>query len=311
VQRRFRVDRPELAERLVAIGDWFLAGYHTALADPRPERLAARVGEAPVGWRGFTWEGVGFGLALLDSLWPRRGRGRLEEILAGAGAPHRYLIVVGSGWSLARLPKRVARHVGRFDPRFGWLALDGYGFHEGYFHHPRRVGRQRVPRRLTGYARRGFDQGLGRSLWFLEGADPERVARTVGGFPERRRGDLWAGVGLACAYAGGIDADALDRLGRLAGDRVGDLAQGVAFAAKSRHAAADPAPHTELACRVLWGGDVASVAATTDEVLAELEGGLPGAGAAREPSGEPIFESWRRGIRERHRAPPPARPANW
>ncbi|HEX2164101.1 MAG TPA: DUF1702 family protein, partial [Thermoanaerobaculia bacterium] len=224
-RRGFRVDRAEVGERLFAIGRTFLAGYHAGLADPRAEAVAAAIERVPAGRRGFAWEGAGFALALLDTLAPRPARpGRVEEALAGPGGPHVYLVLVGTGWALARLPKRLGRHLACFDHRLAWLALDGWGFHDGYFHHPRSVDRQQVPRRLAGYARRSYDQGLGRSLWFVEGADPERLAATIARFGEARRGDLWAGVGLACAYAGGVDEAAVERLAALAGGWRGDLA---------------------------------------------------------------------------------------
>lgn len=310
-RRGFRTDRPEVRERLFEIGRTFLAGYHAGLADPRPEAVASAIESLPAGRRGFAWEGAGFALTLLDTLAPRPGRpGRLEQALAGPGGPHVYLVLVGTGWALARLPKRIGRHLARFDRRLAWLALDGWGFHDGYFHHPRAIGQQRVPRRLAGYARRGYDQGLGRSLWFVEGADPERVAATIGRFAEARRGDLWAGVGLACAYAGGVEREAVEWLARLAGGWVSDLAQGAAFAAQARQLASDPSPAAELACLALWGAGTAEVAAATVEVLAELEASRPAVSeAAAEAAGEPFFEAWRRGIRARHAALGTARAA--
>lgn len=302
-RRGFAVDDPAVGERLARIGATFLVGYRAGLVDPRPARLAAALDRVPVGWRGFAWEGAGFALALVDTIAPRLGRpGRLEELLAGAGAPHVYLVAVGSGWSLARLPKPIDRHLARLDPLVAWLALDGYGFHHGYFRHHEVIDRQAVPRRLTGYRRRGFDQGLGRSLWFVAGADPERIARTMAGFPAERRGDLWSGVGLACAYAGGVERAVVERLARLAGEHRGDLAQGVAFAAKSRVLAADPAPQTELGCEVLWGLSAEATAGVADEVFVERVAPRL-ADDPRRPAtapGEPLYESWRRGLRERH-----------
>jgi hypothetical protein len=240
---------------------------------------------------------------VVDAIAPRLGRpGRLAEVLAGAGAPHVYLVAVGSGWSLARLPRRIDGHLARLDPLVAWLALDGYGFYHGYFHHREVIDRQVLPRRLTGYRRRGFDQGLGRSLWFVAGGDPERIARVVGGFPAERRGDLWSGVGLACAYAGGVERPAVERLAEVAGEHLGDVAQGVAFAAKSRVLAADRAPQTELGCEVLWGLSAEATAGVADEVFVERVAPRREAEPHRPATapGEPLYETWRRGVRERH-----------
>src|SRR6185295_14439151 len=104
------------------------------------------------------------------------------------------------------------------DPVLGWLALDGYGFHEAFFRTERSVRRQEVPRKVRGfgYPRHAFDQGIGRCLWFVEGAHVGRIAATIGAFPEDRRPDLWSGVGLAATYAGGRGADDLLALRRAA-----------------------------------------------------------------------------------------------
>src|SRR3712207_8380154 len=55
------------------------------------------------------------------------------------------------------------------------------------------------------------DQGLGRSLWFVQGADVRRIPATVNAFPAERRPDLWSGLGLACGYAGGRTRAEVDR----------------------------------------------------------------------------------------------------
>jgi hypothetical protein len=197
------------------------------------------------------------------------------------------MLHIGAGWALARMRRPIEPMLARTDPLLGWLAADGYGFHEGYFHPGRTVEQQRVPARIGGYARRVFDQGLGRSLWFVRGADVERLAATIAGFDPARRADLWSGVGLACAYAGGVPRDAIDALRSLAGAFAGELAQGAAFAAKARERAGNPAEHTDAACRVLCGRSAVSAAAVTDEALASLS----------PEGGEPTYEAWRRRIR--------------
>jgi hypothetical protein len=46
---------------------------------------------------------------------------------------------VGIGWAIARLPwlrRRIEQPLNRLDSLLRWLAVDGYGFHEGYFYWP-------------------------------------------------------------------------------------------------------------------------------------------------------------------------------
>jgi hypothetical protein len=307
-RRGFRCDSEAVRERLEQVGRCFVHGYLRALEIDGAEALGARL-EVEVGRddRGFAYEGAGMALALLDILTPWR-RGRLRRFLAGPAQAHVYIVHIGAGWALARLP--VERLLGGLDPKFRWLALDGYGFHQGFFHWPRAVLGQRVPRRLAGYARRVFDQGVGRSLWFVEGADPGRIAADVRAFPAARRPDLWSGVGLACAYAGGVDRGALSALCLAAGPDRPALAQGVAFAAKARLWAGNPTAGTELACTVVCGMTVEQTAAVTDRCLPEGLGGTAASAGTEavpatappgltDPAGAgevPGFEIWRRRI---------------
>jgi len=286
-RRGFTGGTPASRARIAQIGATFAAGYHAALLDTDAERLEARLAAIAREQRGFAYEGAAMALVLLDLLLPRLRAGpgpRFAAFLAGPGEPHAYMLHVGAGWALARLPWPVEANLGRFDPLLGALALDGYGFHQGYFHWRRFVAGQEVPR-LSANARRPFDQGLGRSLWFVQGAEPVRIAETITAFDAGRREDLWSGVGLAAAYAGGVEAAELARLRESAAADWRALAQGAAFAAKARERAGNPAAHTELACRILCGCAAASAAAVTDQVLAAL------------PSGpEPAYARWRQGI---------------
>jgi hypothetical protein len=264
-------------------------GYQAALEDSGMQALEARLSVADLEFRGFAYEGAAMALDLLDQLTPWKTR-RLPAFMDGPGSPHIYMVHVGMGWSLARMPLRLGQRLSRLDPLLRWLALDGYGFHEGYFHWPRYAGGTLVSR-LRGYELRAWNQGLGRSMWFVGGADPEWIAGAIADFPASRRDDLWSGVGLACAYAGGADAGEIRVLRFAAGGHYPHLAQGVVFAAGARSRADNPAEHTELACQLLCDLSLQKAAAISDETRSRALA-----------DAEPAYEAWRRLIRE-HFAP--------
>ncbi len=284
-RRGFAVSHGEIRAHLEKIGCVFVQGYHAALLDPRPSTLATRLAEIETGFQGFAYEGAAMGLTLLDILSPWRQH-HLRDFLDGPGAPHAYMIQVGVGWALARLRRPVEGWLERLDPAVKWLALDGYGFHEGYFDWLRYIENQVLPNRLSGYACRGFDQGLGRCLWFVKGAEVTRIAATITAFPAVRQPDLWSGVGLACAYAGGVEHQVIEALAHAAGAYHAQLAQGIVFAAGTRQKAGNPVPHTEMACRVICSMSLAEAA----HLFALTGEALPTAGP------EPAFEVWRQRI---------------
>lgn len=286
-KRGFLTGKEEARRRLEQIGITFLSGYHAALEETGFVPLARRLAAVEAELRGFAFEGAAMGLALLDCFTPWR-KDRWRTFTERLAEPHIYMMHVGLGWALARLRRDVTPHLARLDPLLRWLVVDGYGFHEGYFDWPRYVERRAIPTRLDGYERHVFDQGLGRSIWFVKGADVAAVASAIGAFPFARRDDLWSGAGLACAYAGGCSRAAIESLRAVANGHLPALAQGVAFAAKTRQRAANLNSHTETACRVICGHSAEEVAAITDAALEDLheEGGLP------------AYEEWRRRIQK-------------
>ena len=284
--RRGFIAREEKArQRLEQIGVTFLSGYHAALEESEFESLARRLAAINAELRGFAFEGAAMGLALLDCFTPWR-KDRWHIFTERFAEPHIYMMHVGLGWALARLRRSVTPYLAQLEPLLGWLAIDGYGFHEGYFSWPRYIERRAIPDRLVGYERRVFDQGLGRSIWFVKGADVAAIASAINAFPSARRDDLWSGAGLACAYAGGCGWSAVESLRTTAGGHLPALAQGVAFAAKTRQRAANLTPHTETICRLICGHSAEETAAITDAALEDL----------REEDGLPAYEIWRRRI---------------
>ncbi len=283
-RRGFRVSSEEARRRLEEAGRAFVTGYNSALAEDRPEPLAHVLQEVAPDCRGFAFEGAAMGLTLLDLLSPWRRR-RFSAFLEGPGAAHAYMVHVGAGWAFARLHRRLAPALATMDPLLRWLVVDGYGFHQGYFHWRRHISDREVPKSIQGYAQRAFDQGIGRSLWFVEGADVARIPARIAGFDSGRQSDLWSGVGLATGYAGGVGRKELETLRAAADHYRSHLAQGAAFAAKARQRAGNLIPQTEMACEVFCGVSASEAAAWTDEALE---------GVPREPGGsEPGYEVWR------------------
>lgn len=288
VRRGFVAANERMQQRLEGIGLAFVSGYHAALQERADfGRLAARIAEENVTeMAGFAYEGAGMGLAIVDQLT----FGRRWQAMVDAFPQHIYLILVGAGWAMARLHRRgLPGFAAAVDDHHWPLIYDGYGFHQAYFSPEAYVRRQKLPP-LRQYALRGFDQGIGRCLFFVEGGSPERAVKTLMSFSASRRPDLWSGLGLAATYAGGIPAEALEFIARAAADdgALPALCQGSVFAAAARERAGNSSDATRLAATTLCRLTPAEAASLSERTTVpcppqvDLE--------------KPAFEAWRRNI---------------
>lgn len=277
--------------RFQPVAHSLVEGYHATLEDSRFEALVPRLTAFEPELHGFAYEGAGMGIAALDIIAPWKDR--LTAFIDGPAGPHIYPTYVGVGLALARLRRDPERYLSRLDPVLGWVVVDGYGFHEGFFRRRRYIDQRAVPTHLSPYARRLFDQGLGRCIWFSSGGVVDLVTSIIDSFPQERRADLWGGVGLACAYAGGATRAEVERLLEIARPYRALLARGAAVASQGRLQAGNMAAHTEMACQV-FGGLSAQQAAQVADFAQE---NLPTGGS------EPAYEIWRQRMQEYFAAP--------
>ena len=283
-RRGFRGATGEMRERIESIGRAFLGGYHCALGSATCDELEAQLPRVELELRGFAFEGAAMSLALLDFLTPWR-RDRVAKFLNGAGHSHAYMVHVGIGWVWARMPFGFRRWQRQLDPLLGWLAFDGWGFHEGFFNFRKYAAGQR-PKKLRGYELRAFDQGFGRSLWFINGGNVGLISKTISSLSPTRQADLWSGIGLAATCAGRVNETELRQLREAAGEFSPQLAQGSAFAAKARQRAGNLTDYTGRATKMLCGVSADEAARVTDDALEYLPA----------ETEQPAYELWRQRI---------------
>ena len=268
-ERGFSCSDPKIQDHLERIGAIFLLGFNHTLISQDAGYLINKFRTTSSDYLGFAYEGVGMGLALLENL-PFNNQDRLRDFIETSGEKHRYMLHVGAGWALAKLPLNLEKAIKKYDSLLRWLVVDGYGFHQAYFKTNKYVYQTVLPANLSPFAKHVFYQGVGRCLWFVEGAQPSRIFWRINIFPEEYHSDLWAGVGLASTYAGGVGKEAITELIKLSKAYTLELAQGSCFAAKAREYAGNPTSHTEMACQLICGLSTADAARVTDECSLDL-----------------------------------------
>jgi hypothetical protein len=297
-RRGFPGAASQAAATLEAVPQAVICGFEWGIEVRSQWELQRRLELLEPGLRGFGYEGATMACTVRDAMGP--GGRRTRELLLGPGQRHIFLAYIGIGFAMARLPRVLWRKVlpdlpgTPYHPVMSWLAVDGYGFDRAYFETPRWVDEQWVGPSYPWlgcpeYFPRAVDQGVGRALWFIHGAEPAGVAAAVDRFAEHRRADLWAGVGLAATFAGGCPAEGLAALRASAGKYRRELGQGAVFAAKARHYSGTVPPESELGVGVLAGLTVPAACGLADDT------------AVTEPEGGPTpnYETWRRRVRDR------------
>lgn len=284
-RRGFFLGEANTRERLETICRAFVVGYNAGILHESDEHedVLSRV---PAEDRGFAYEGLAMQLALFDQLIP--GRRRWWRARAGIGGAHPYMFSIAFGMARARMRKRLEFPVNGLDPMSSGLVAEGYGFHHGFFTSPDSAEHRAIPNRVDENARECFDLGYGRSLWFACCGSPDQIANHIDSLGAERHESVWSGVGLAAAYAGGVEDGFLEDLQRRSGRHSASLAQGAAFAAECRTRTDNPAGHTNRACRVFCELD-----AVDSAELAHL------ASAGLDFSQRDAYRDWRARLRER------------
>ena len=259
-------------EHLETILHAFIDGYHLAIVESDTSELVRRLKSSiPPEFVGFSYEGIGLYLAMMDLMIP--GSSRLEAFTHSAGASQDYITMVGAGFAIARVPlalRRLESYQNRLDELTAFCLADGYGFHEGFFEWKSFLdGRKQAPASFNHQNKILFDSGIARAMWWVYGADPVAIATAISRFAEERRPEMWAGIGVALSYAsaGPNNANPSAKLLELSGPYRYDLLSGIPFAAHMRWKGGNPAPWTERACAELLH---MSVEETSDLILNAL-----------------------------------------
>lgn len=245
-----------------------------AVRSKNNNEVIAAIEGMPAQYRAFAFEGAATGVAIIDSITPFSRR--VNDLITGAASRYNLTMYAGVGLAMGRIPKRRWPKIFPEHRDSRWAALDGYGFHNAFFHTEKWIGDHVIDDSLPswmgepGPLNRVIDQGVGRALWFISGGSPDQVADTIQGFDPARHGDLWDGIGLAATFAGGVETDTLKALLARVPQFRQRLAAGACVAAKIREQADETTPHTQSAVLAYTGRTVAQAAALYDQALIEV-----------------------------------------
>jgi enediyne biosynthesis protein E3 len=216
-----------------------------------PEGLDGHLSGIDPEFVGFAVEGASMGLFMRRE--KHGDAASLAAFQAGPWGRYGALIYAGIGLGLGEFNLPVAPAVEAADDLMAAFIVDGYAFHFGFIEPAAHLNGQPWPDGIDGDVGRVFDVGLARSLWFGRAGAASLVASSVTAFDEARHEDLWAGIGFAATYAGGLSESDVAVLFDAAGPHRAVLAAGSALAAHVRVHSGNLVPTTESNCLALAG----------------------------------------------------------
>lgn len=229
-------------KRLEEVAKTVVQGYNTALETGLSDDLLVNRMMIKNELSGFFNEGIGMGLYTLDLFSPFN-KNRFWDFIKGAGKNHEYMSYIGAGIACGVFFNRpFKKFLDKASPTSGLLILNGFGFYYAYFKPNKTINKLYIPNSVKEdpFYIECYDNGIGRALWFYNGGNPQKIFNTISTFPEERKPGIWAGVGLAATYAGGVSPDKILELKELASQYNFMLGEGSVLASHTRDIAQNP-----------------------------------------------------------------------
>jgi hypothetical protein len=204
----------------------------------------------PPEYRSVAYESASFEIAL-DDLKPNQHLGVWKEFRQLGAQQHTFHIDIGLGWAFDKTGVDPNLYTHTMQPVVKWMVFDGVGYYSALFKGRSTLKNKEVPGFIEGDDLRGFDQGIGRRLWYMAKGNVDVLKDWVKNFPLSRHRDLFRGIGIACGYVGGSQKDELLRLKEISGENHQQLQVGIILAAISRIASDTISENINMACRVV------------------------------------------------------------
>jgi len=156
---------------------------------------------------------------------------------------------VGLGWAIAKQQINPSCFIkNNLHAMLQLRVLDGCGYYDGMMRQKQTIKNQVRHSYLDVENFSAYDQGIGRSIWYISKGDPLKVQQLIHSFSVERHADLWRGIGIACTFVGGYDSTVLKTLLSIAEHHSTQLGMGAAMVTKSRMMANFNTTEMELAC---------------------------------------------------------------
>lgn len=241
-----------IESRMGYIQHVFMKVQHFMQENHSLEDIIAFLDSDPKEYRSVAYEGASMEIGLKDL---SRGEPLKEwnKFYLLSKDKHSAHMEVGLGWAFGKLEITPNLYLKLLDLVMPWMVYDGIGYYYGLFKGRRTVKHHEAPEFIIEEKLHGFDQGLGRRLWYIGKGESKEIAHLIQSFPVTRHEDLWRGVGIACGYVGGNEKYNMEQLVFYSGTLKKQLSAGVAMAALSRSLSDSITDDIDFTCSILCG----------------------------------------------------------
>ncbi len=237
-----------IASKIESIFAIFQIAQESASTIEDVNELIKKSEETPIEFLSVAYEGAAMELALRD--FSEGDKIDRWKALLEKSKKHACQIYIGMGWAIAKEKRFPITFLEQINYNMQYRIWDGCGYYDGIFRQRHVIKGQNRFEYIEQKNYQAYDEGLGRSLWYLSKGDVTKATEMVYSFSSERQSDLWRGIGIACSYVGGFDEQILNALISSAKKHSTQLGIGAAMVAKSRIDANCLTNEIELACSI-------------------------------------------------------------
>lgn len=209
-----------VAENIETVVSTFQKGRALSEQELGLDELVSELNKFEPRYRSVAFEGASMGVALANSL-------ETWKVYAEKTAKHATQVHIGLGWAIAEGQLNLASTLSDITPQMQVKVLDGFGYWNGLFQRRATIRTQQIPENITPEYQAGFDQGVGRAIWYATKGEVAKVVNIINHFTEDRRPNLWQGIGVATTYVGGCSDELIADLKSAAGEFKTNLEKGI------------------------------------------------------------------------------------
>lgn len=212
----------------------FMEISHSFKKDLNIAELIEKLDAVEPKFRSIGYESASYVLGELD-LQDKNDLKNWSKLYASADENHRFHMIIGLGWSIAKSGNSTLPVADWEDDRvFRSMVLDGMGYYYALYRPRRTLTKKIYPDWLMGDDLKAFDQGIGRRLWYLYHDNQTKLIEILSTFSEDRIPSLYTGIGIAFTYVSGFDEREVVSLKKMAGPNWKEMRKGFLIGSLSR-----------------------------------------------------------------------------